>query len=697
MFFASMCAVDPAHVPPPAIKVSISVRTNQQLNDMISRLLENQSNPNTASSDVTSDSEAGRGAAADPVQSILDRGSGLAAGSGLDQAPMPPFYSDAGSTTSAEPARPYGLLATGGDDSDSFGSPSMQGYATAPPGAPAVGLMPMRPPQAGGNAADPPAVRRFCCTIDVRSIRALTMGPALATVYVRYAYPFLGSASPVYTQALEIARSSEKQFKNSFCSFQFVSSLAHTHAHFERHPIRFELFLSDKYSRNELIGSCDVDLLELFRSPPVLNQESRPIFAMDKYFLVRSADSATYKKVAELRVTSTFADLGEAVVEPEPESELDPDPMRGGAVAGVSISPSGEPRYTAGMAAADMMNAGGGPRPTAMPSETVQQELEDWKEAEMQLFKARLQRKEAELLKLLATEWKGRDTEREQQMTFRMQEYDRLEIQLKTAIKGIEARELSLMKNEAAVAKLQADLQRKYDLKIEEARDASRRLQTDVEHSVDLQGRKVRDLEELLLQAKEDRQTVDAQYRKLENEFLEYRQQVASTPVARLQEAVATSRMELLQTERKLDLAEQAKAKYKSQWSRALAEIAALRKRQQLVAKDSIRREQKELRHMRMQYLAREEQELADAEKVELTLIKDELGKLRQATADSQRSGRSGGGGGEAGQAAGGGAGVPDNVRRLVDERNSLLRSGIYSPTDRVIAELDQRIASLAS
>ena len=672
---------------------------------MISRLLENQSDPNAASSDATSDSETGRGVAADPIKAILERGSGLVAVSSADLAPGPPLYSDADSATSAEPSRAYGLLATGADDSDSLSSPSMQAYVAAAPGAPAVAPAPMYPPQAGGNASAPPCMRRFCCTIDVRSIRALTMGPALATVYVRYAYPFLGSASPVYTQALEIARSSEKQFKNSFCSFQFVSSLADTHAHFEQHPIRFELFLSDKYSRNELIGSCDVDLLELFRSAPVFNQGSSPIFAMDKYFLVRSADSATYKKVAELRVTSTFADLGEATL--EPETEPYPEPMLGAAVAGVSISPSGEPRSAAGMAAAEMASAGGGPpRPAAMPADAVQQELEDWKDAEMQLFKARLQRKEAELLKLLATEWKGRDTERDQQMTFRMQEYDRLEIQLKAAIKGIETRELSLKKSEVAVAELQVDLQRKYDLKIEEARDASRRLQTDVEHSVDLQGRKVRDLEELLLQAKEDRQAVDAQYRKLETDFLEYRQQVASTPVARLQEAVATSRMELLQTERKLDLAEQAKAKYKSQWSRALTEIAALRKRQQLVAKDTIRREQKELRHMRMQYLAREEQELADAEKVELTLIKDELGKLRQATADSQRSGgsgrsgRSGGGGGgaaAAGQAASGGPGVPDNVRRLVDERNSLLRSGIYSPTDRVIAELDQRIASLAS
>jgi chromosome condensin MukBEF ATPase and DNA-binding subunit MukB len=94
----------------------------------------------------------------------------------------------------------------------------------------------------------------------------------------------------------------------------------------------------------------------------------------------------------------------------------------------------------------------------------------------------------------------------------------------------------SLRDREHTLERTKEELHREFEKKLEDARDASRRLRTDVEHEIELQKRRAGDLETLLTQAQQDRSAASSQYRKLEADFVEYRQHVASTPVARLQE-----------------------------------------------------------------------------------------------------------------------------------------------------------------
>jgi hypothetical protein len=66
--------------------------------------------------------------------------------------------------------------------------------------------------------------------------------------------------------------------------------------------------------------------------------------------------------------------------------------------------------------------------------------LEAWKAAQMKEFRASLQAKEAELLKVLAEEWKARDQEREILLAQRADDYSKLERQLKNAIRDLAAK-----------------------------------------------------------------------------------------------------------------------------------------------------------------------------------------------------------------------------------------------------------------
>jgi centrosomal protein CEP120 len=136
-----------------------------------------------------------------------------------------------------------------------------------------------------------------------------------------------------------------------------------------------------------------------------------------------------------------------------------------------------------------------------------------------------------------------------------------------------------------------------------------------------------------------------------------------------------------------LETTEHAKERYKAQWSRALSEIAALKRRHQLDSKESIRREQKELRHMRMKYLMREESEVSADDRAELGAIKEELARLRMAAEHHSQYGSNEGGTGSRTGGGGGGGGVHmsgdeqaanEAIQRLVQERSSLLQSGVY-------------------
>ena len=90
-------------------------------------------------------------------------------------------------------------------------------------------------------------------------------------------------------------------------------------------------------------------------------------------------------------------------------------------------------------------------------------------------------------MKVLAEEWKKRDTEREVVTKKKLQEYARLEEQLRRKLADLEKRERAIVANEQEVTRLRADLEREHERKMTEMREASRRMREDFEHQVNLE------------------------------------------------------------------------------------------------------------------------------------------------------------------------------------------------------------------
>uniref|UniRef100_A0A8V0XAL6 Centrosomal protein of 120 kDa n=1 Tax=Gallus gallus TaxID=9031 RepID=A0A8V0XAL6_CHICK len=117
--------------------------------------------------------------------------------------------------------------------------------------------------------------------------------------------------------------------------------------------------------------------------------------------------------------------------------------------------------------------------------------------------------------------------------------------------------------------------------------------------------------------------------------------------------------------------------------------------REQESAMARLKKQQQELEHMRLCYLAAEEKELGKTDRQELEDIRNELNRLKQqeeerkqfqdvrdnsaCKVDSLHTRKSN-------------ENIDDYVSRLMEERDTLLRTGVYNHEDHIVSELDRQI-----
>lgn len=117
----------------------------------------------------------------------------------------------------------------------------------------------------------------------------------------------------------------------------------------------------------------------------------------------------------------------------------------------------------------------------------------------------------------------------------------------------------------------------------------------------------------------------EKKYADKEAEFNRYKERENNRSEIKLQAELNMINLEKIELERKLEAMMKAKNHYKEQWTRALQEIAAIKKREELNAKANLKKQQLELEHLRMKYLAAEESELMKSDEKQLSTIKNEL------------------------------------------------------------------------
>uniref|UniRef100_A0A4W5R5F5 Centrosomal protein of 120 kDa n=1 Tax=Hucho hucho TaxID=62062 RepID=A0A4W5R5F5_9TELE len=514
----------------------------------------------------------------------------------------------------------------------------------------------------------PSSAHHYCFSMDLRSIRNLNLGfPVSCTL--RYAYQFFGSAAPIMTNPpVEVKRNMEVFLPQSYCAFDFAALPHQVQDTFLRVPLVVEVWHKNTSSRDILLGTASIQLSHLLTAEksrflgPMGQQHWRQTFS-ERIPVIKAQDPS--EKVAELCYVTTLENLGLVKVQDIVMSE-----------SSQVQSPRTAPPSSAG---------GVPPEPRETLEYRAALELEMWKEMQEDLFDDQLKKKELGHMQALAEEWKKRDRERESLVRKKV-EYNILEEQLQKILADLEKREKHLGHAEMEMQRLQREMRAEHELSMCKLQESGRRLREDCAHQVDLERSRVRQLEEE--RGRQQQQMLDAEnkYKLLEKEYQQFREQQSIRPEIRLQSEINLLSLEKVELERTLESTTKSKLHYKQQWGRALKELARFKQREQESAMTRLKKQQQELETMRLRYLAAEEKEAVKSEKHELENIRNELNRLKQQE-DKRPWGSD-----SAGPAASLNESADDHLSRLLEERDTLLRTGVYTHEDRIISELNRQI-----
>lgn len=531
----------------------------------------------------------------------------------------------------------------------------------------------------------PSSAHHYCFSLDLHSLGSLSLTHPIAAT-LRYSYQFFGSAAPIMTNPpVELQRNMEASLPQSYCAFDFAALPQQLQDTFLRVPLVVEVWHRDSTSRDQLIGRASVQLSHLLSSERTRVLSSTGEHSWRQTHQDRIPVVKTHRpsqKVAELSYVATLEDLGlvkarEVIMSDSSQNE-----------PAVPTQPSSHP--AAPRPAALSLNVA--PLGPTAPRDTLEYrtalELELWKEEQEDLFDDQLRKKELSHMQALAEEWRRRDREREALVKKKEVEYNLLEEQLQKTLSDLEKREKLLAEAELETQRMQRELRAEHELTQRELQESSRRLQQECDHRVALERDKVRLMEEergRLLQQIADG---ESRYKQLEKEFQLYREQQNIRPEFRLQSEVNLLTLEKVELERKLESTTKSKLHYKQQWGRALKELARFKQREQENAMTRLKKQQAELEAMRLRYLATEQKEAVHQDRQELDDIRNELNRLKQ---QEDRLGPASSLSGPA-PAQSVNESAEEHLSRLLEERDTLLRTGVYTHEDRIIAELNRQI-----
>lgn len=335
-------------------------------------------------------------------------------------------------------------------------------------------------------------------------------------------------------------------------------------------------------------------------------------------------------------------------------------------------------------------------------------EFEVWRSAEEARWRAEMKEKEIARLAYIQKEWKKREKERLDEISAAQTEVENLQKSLKKTLISVEEREKKLILAEEALSRRRKEIKREAATRALESQATIQRTKDDYQCKLDIEKSKVSQMADLQQTTENRLHRIQASFDKLEREFTEYRERIRTTSESELQMQILALQSELQEVK---------EDKIKLQHARVKQKDVVAKLERQLHWAHSIIQQEHKITSSGSKYTAQAHQlntmaqsglrDLQD-DQAELTKLREQVAKLRSAKASS-----AGGSGGEnaameaeaAPAPEGGGGQVAASVGqeernmeadRLVEERNALLASGMYSEGDPIITTLTEKINMLA-
>ena len=550
-------------------------------------------------------------------------------------------------------------------------------------------------------------------SIDIRTIRDFKLQSA--NVYFKYNYAPFGSTSPCITHpTLPVTNTDyEKIIPNSFYAFEFVMPFERLSTYIEAVPLVIEVWSRDDNAKDTPLGICTINLAPVLMQAPRIVKDDKMInvYSLDGFYLVTASghDDEVSKKVADVRVVLALEDFGlieEEYVESHPH-KIASDPEKSDRISQKASKnldfatqqseillpiPVAQPK-TSGEAnpqkkAENVLHQ-------VFSKNALELELDQFRQEEEKKFREKLHQREGEHLSNLVNECKKKEKERDFVSKKKIDELNELESQFQKLILDLESRERKLDQGEEDLLKRRQDLEREFDRRIDEARDATRRLQEEFKHKIEIEKRKTADVESQRVRISKEREEWESRFRDLDQSFADYKRGLGVTSEAQLRAELNITIQSRAELESRVNNLVQSKKHYKSEWIKAVANLSRLKKEYQVEQELAQTKERREIQRLKAQFLAKEELEVLDSDRQAIQSLRRDLDVLRYTSGDNQKS--------------------PSNkldldnkskkenldpsrvkeIDRLSKERDSLLKSGVYSNDDRLIRELNLRISNL--
>ena len=215
-------------------------------------------------------------------------------------------------------------------------------------------------------------------------------------------------------------------------------------------------------------------------------------------------------------------------------------------------------------------------------------------------------------------------------------------------------------------------------------------MKEDCIHQVQLERERKSLLEEQNKKLMKQINDLEQKYAHLMSQFHDYKNEQSTRPEIRLQAELNLARLEKAELERKLESTTKSKLHYKQQWGRTLKELAMMKKREQEHALANLKQQQQELETLKLRYMATDEKQAIAGDQDRLKQIQSDIQNMHQdkgivnqvasiaieSCHEKQYNHDE----------------INERVSRLIEERDTLLRTGVYSHADRIITELDRQI-----
>lgn len=544
------------------------------------------------------------------------------------------------------------------DNTDEMLAPSTEHLdtemrASSPP------LSPLSPSPPRSPVSSYPGVRvtqgeskMWLCNIRLANAKIMPSGKR----YIRYVYPYFGTTAPHSTSVVHFIAGDSTPLPPTACEYSFAADTDSVVQQFTKVPLVLQ-FWSKTSEGEDLEGTSVVLLAQLLKGG--LQQMSGKIIS-----------KSDEKVIGEVQITGYLEDKG---MTPQPvRTERTSKPLR--------AEPNSKP-----------FRAEPNSRQREVSSEDIPErqqetykvalELELWKEMEQEKFIKDLELKGETRMKQITAEWKKKEIEREEEARRQVSEYNKLKGKMKIALKDLELRENQLLEQERKLVLSQEDLTRERSRLTSDIRETSRRVEEEFEHKLSLQKQKLAALDKQNRDLRAQVEDAEARLEKRTAELVAAREAQLTAPSTKIQSQLEILKMEKDEMDRKITSLEKAKLHYKESWTKALKELINVRERAQQDAKRRLHHEQSLMEHARLRYLSLEDHKLKDNNRLgeDVENLKGEINKMRDHIIVPQKESADK---------------TQDKIAlgRLIEERNSLLNTGVYTKDDPLIQELNNKI-----